>query len=85
MGNPFRVLSDRAVAVPDEPEEQFGWSTLLGMGAVVAAELVAGLVLGWLVDRLAGTTPVFLLVGVLLGIVAAVSYTVVEFRKYLRN
>jgi F0F1-type ATP synthase assembly protein I len=55
------------------------------MGAVVAAELVAGLALGWLVDRLAGTTPVFLLVGVLLGIAAAVSYTVVEFRKYLRS
>jgi ATP synthase protein I len=67
------------------PEEPLGWSTLLGMGAVVAAELVAGLALGWLVDRLAGTTPVFLLVGVLLGIGAAVSYTVVEFRKYLRN
>ena len=67
------------------PEEPLGWSTLLGMGAVVAAELVAGLVLGWLVDRLAGTTPVFLLVGVLVGIVAAVSYTVVEFRKYLRS
>jgi F0F1-type ATP synthase assembly protein I len=67
------------------PEEPLGWSTLLGMGAVVAAELVAGLVLGWLVDRLAGTTPVFLLVGVLLGITAAVSYTVIEFRKYLRD
>ena len=67
------------------PEEPLGWSTLLGMGAVVAAELVSGLALGWLVDRLAGTTPVFLLVGVLLGIVAAVSYTVVEFRKYLRS
>ena len=58
---------------------------MLGMGAVVAAELVAGLVLGWLVDRLAGTAPVFLLVGVLLGIAAAVTYTVVEFRKYLRS
>ena len=67
------------------PEEPLGWSTLLGMGAVVAAELVAGLALGWLVDRLAGTTPVFLLVGVLLGIGAAVSYTVVEFRKYLKT
>jgi len=71
--------------VPEEPEEQFGWSTLLGHGCRGAAELVAGLALGWLVDRLAGTTPVFLLVGVLVGIVAAVSYTVVEFRKYLRH
>lgn len=71
--------------MPEQPEDGIGWSTLLGMGAVVAAELVAGLALGWLVDRLAGTTPVFLLVGVLVGIVAAVSYTVVEFRKYLRH
>jgi F0F1-type ATP synthase assembly protein I len=47
--------------------------------------LVAGLALGWLVDALADTTPIFLLVGLLLGIVGAVSYTVVEFRKYLRS
>lgn len=54
------------------------------MGAVIATQLVAGLGLGWLVDSLAGTTPIFLLVGLLLGIAAAVSYTVVEFRKYLK-
>ncbi len=67
------------------PDESFGWSTLLGLGAVIAAELLVGLGLGWLVDKLLGTEPVFLLVGVLLGIVAAVSYTVVEFRKYLKD
>jgi F0F1-type ATP synthase assembly protein I len=55
------------------------------MGAVVAAQLVAGFLLGWLVDSLAGTTPVFILVGLLLGIIGAVSYTVVEFRKYLKT
>jgi len=55
------------------------------MGTVIAAELVAGLGLGWLVDKLAGTGPIFLLIGVLLGIAAAVSYTVVEFRKYLKT
>jgi F0F1-type ATP synthase assembly protein I len=71
--------------VPDEPDQSIGWSTLLGMGAVIAAELVAGLGLGWLVDSLAGTEPIFLLIGLLLGIAAAVSYTVVEFRKYLKS
>jgi ATP synthase protein I len=71
--------------VPDEPDRSIGWSTLLGMGVVIAAELVAGLGLGWLVDSLAGTAPIFLLIGLLLGIAAAVSYTVVEFRKYLNN
>jgi ATP synthase protein I len=71
--------------VPDEPDRSLDWSALLGMGAVIAAELVAGLGLGWLVDKLAGTGPVFLLIGVLLGIAAAISYTVVEFRKYLKT
>ena len=67
------------------PDESPGWSTLLGMGAVIAAQLVAGLGLGWLVDSLANTKPIFLLIGLLLGIVGAISYTVVEFRKYLHN
>jgi F0F1-type ATP synthase assembly protein I len=70
--------------VPDKPDRSLDWSALLGMGMVIAAELVAGLGLGWLVDSLAGTTPIFLLVGLLLGIAAAISYTVVEFRKYLK-
>jgi F0F1-type ATP synthase assembly protein I len=67
------------------PGEPLGWSTLLGMGAVIAAQLVAGLALGWLVDSLANTTPIFLLIGVLLGIAGAICYTVVEFRRYLRT
>jgi ATP synthase protein I len=71
--------------VPDEPDRSLGWSTLLGMGTVIAAVVVIGLGLGWLVDSLADTTPIFLLVGLLLGIAAAVSYTVVEFRKYLKT
>src|SRR6478609_7765359 len=52
------------------PDESLGWSNLLGMGAVIAAELLVALGLGWLVDKLLGTGPVFLLVGLLLGIVA---------------
>jgi ATP synthase protein I len=71
--------------VPDDADRSLGWSELVGMGAVVAAELVAGLGLGWLVDSLAGTAPAFLLIGLLLGIAAAVTYTIVEFRKYLKN
>jgi F0F1-type ATP synthase assembly protein I len=71
--------------VPDEPDRSLGWSELLGMGGVIAAELVAGLGLGWLIDTLADTTPIFLLIGLLLGIAAAVGYTVVEFRKYLKS
>jgi F0F1-type ATP synthase assembly protein I len=62
-----------------------GLSDLLGMGAAIGAQLAAGFLLGWLVDSLAGTTPIFMLVGLLLGIVGAVSYTVSQFRKYLKT
>lgn len=71
--------------MPDEPGQHLGWSSMLGMGAVAAAELAVGLGLGWLVDSLAGTTPIFTLIGLLLGIAAAIGYTVVEFRKYLKT
>ena len=64
---------------------ELGWSELLNMGAVVAAVIVAGVGLGWLVDSLTGTTPIFLFLGLALGIGGAVRYTVVEFRKYLKT
>ena len=57
------------------PAEGPSWSTLLGMGVVIAAQLVAGLALGWVVDHFSGTTPIFLLVGLLLGIAGAITYT----------
>jgi F0F1-type ATP synthase assembly protein I len=71
--------------VPDVPDRNLGWSELLGMGAISAAQLAVGLGLGWLVDSFADTTPIFMLVGLLLGIVGAVGYTVVEFRKFLNS
>ena len=63
--------------------DDLGWGALLNMGAVVAVVIVAGLGAGWLVDSLAKTSPIFLLVGLLAGLAGAVSYTVAEFRKYL--
>ncbi|CAN5857505.1 hypothetical protein BH18ACT7_BH18ACT7_10230 [soil metagenome] len=58
-------------------------SSLLSLGIVLALCLVLGLGLGGLLDRAVGTSPVFLLVGLLLGIVAAGCYTVAMFRKQL--
>jgi hypothetical protein len=60
------------------------WQTLLGMGAVNAALLAGGLALGWLVDAVLGTVPIFILVGVALGIVGDVAYTTARFRQFLK-
>jgi F0F1-type ATP synthase assembly protein I len=62
-----------------------GWPELLGMGGIVAAQVAVGCVLGLLIDRAAGTSPIFLLVGLGLGLVGGVAYMVVQFRKFLRN
>ncbi len=62
-----------------------GWSTLLGMGAVTALVFVAGLTLGWFADRLLHTSPIMVLVGLTLGIVGGISYTVVQFRSFLKD
>jgi len=67
----------------DEPRRS-DVSALLSIGIVIALCLVAGLGLGWVIDSAVGTSPVFLLVGLLLGIVAAGCYTVAQFRKQLR-
>ena len=43
---------------------------LLGLGGLLAGAVVAGTVLGLVVDNAAGTSPAFTLVGVALGIVS---------------
>lgn len=65
--------------------DELGWSDLLSLGAAIAAAIVAGLGLGWLVDSLAGTTPIFLFLGLFLGVATAVRYTYRELRKYLKT
>lgn len=60
------------------------WATLLGMGVTVALCLVAGMGLGWLVDRLADTFPVFVFLGLGFGIAAACGYTVSAARRFFR-
>jgi len=55
------------------------------MGVTIAALLVVGVALGWLFDWLFDTFPIFVIVGLALGIGGACSYTVVQFRKYLTS
>ena len=61
------------------------WAQLLAVGAAAAAAIAIGMGLGWAVDSAADTGPAFLMVGLALGIVAAVWYTVSQFRTLLRS
>jgi len=65
--------------------QQPSWQTLLGMGAVNAALLAIGIALGWLVDAAFNTVPIFILVGVGLGIVGDIAYTTAQFRQFLKS
>jgi F0F1-type ATP synthase assembly protein I len=44
---------------------------LIGLGGFLVAAVVGGMVVGLLIDQAAGTAPLFALLGIFLGIVAA--------------
>ena len=58
---------------------------LVGLGGLLVAGVVGGLVIGLLLDNAFGTEPVLALVGVFLGILLAVAGFVVTVRRALRG
>ncbi len=62
-----------------------GWSTLLGIGTVSAVALAAGIALGWWLDGLLHTSPILVLVGIAVGIVGGICYSVVQIRPFLKR
>jgi F0F1-type ATP synthase assembly protein I len=58
---------------------------LVGLGGVLAGAVIAGLVLGLVIDDQAGTSPVFTLLGVFAGIAAGAAGFVVRVRAALRE
>lgn len=56
---------------------------LLGLGGYDALCLLAGMGLGWFVDSRLHTTPIFVLVGLAVGLVLAVVGTWAQIKKYL--
>ena len=56
--------------VDDRSDNALRGRDLIGLGGLLVGAVVAGLVIGLLVDDAAGTSPVFTLVGVGLGVVA---------------
>ena len=70
---------------PPDPDRAVvaGAAEFLTLGLTVAVALVGLAALGYLVDRWLGTSPWFTLVGVVLGIAAAVLITVSRVRRLL--
>ena len=58
---------------------------LVGLGGLLAGAVIAGLVIGYLVDQAAGTAPVGVLVGIGLGILAGCAGFAVRVRAALRG
>ena len=57
--------------MPDgQPDRGLRGRDLVGLGGMLAGAVVVGLVLGLLVDHTLGTSPVWTLVGIFLGILA---------------
>jgi F0F1-type ATP synthase assembly protein I len=76
-GPPTDPLSDRV------PSLAPGAVEFLTLGLTLAVTIVVCGALGYLVDRWLGTSPIFTLVGVVLGIAAAVATAITRIRKYL--
>jgi F0F1-type ATP synthase assembly protein I len=57
----------------------------LGMGSVLAVLVAGGLVLGWFADNGLHTTPLWTLLGLVAGIVAASFYLYSVFRKFSKD
>ncbi len=56
---------------------------LAGLGAMAAGAVIVPLVAGLLLDSALHTGPIFLLVGLALGVVGAVASVYVRFKRYL--
>lgn len=65
-----RPSSARSRAAAEAEETRLGWR-MAGLGFTVASEVAAGTLLGYLIDHLAGTAPVWTTVGAVLGILVA--------------
>jgi F0F1-type ATP synthase assembly protein I len=66
-----------------EPKPLPSAAAFLGMGLTAAVCAGIGLVLGLWVDSALHTSPIFLLVGLALGLVTAVAFVVSQIREYL--
>jgi len=74
-----RVMSD-----DDDRENALRGRDLVGLGGLIVGCVVAGLVIGLLVDQAAGTAPICTLVGIATGMVAGAVGFWLRVRRFLR-
>lgn len=55
----------------------------LGLSVVLAAAVVVPLVLGLVIDGIAHSAPMFLFIGLFLGVIAAIATFYTRFKRYL--
>jgi F0F1-type ATP synthase assembly protein I len=67
-----------------QPDPTLRGRDLAGLGGMLAGAVVLGLVLGLLADQAAGTSPVWTLVGLGLGILAGIVAFVARVRSVLK-
>jgi hypothetical protein len=72
-----------ALVVPSVDKQSPNLLTLLGLGVTNALCLAIGLGAGWGIDSLLGTTPAFILVGIVVGVVMGAAATWSEVRKFM--
>jgi ATP synthase protein I len=68
---------------PPGPTLGTGAVEFLTLGLTLAVTVLVGGALGYLIDRWLGTSPIFTLVGLVVGIAAAVVTAISRVRKYL--
>jgi F0F1-type ATP synthase assembly protein I len=71
--------------MPDgQPDPTFRGRDLAGLGGMLAGAVVVGMVIGLLVDKAAGTSPLWTLVGLGLGILVGIAAFVSRVKSALK-
>ena len=69
----------------DHTENTLRGRDLAGLGGILVAGVVGGMVIGLVIDEQAGTTPAGVLIGIAVGVVAGAAASWFRVRTALRN
>ncbi len=73
------------MVLDDDDEPEINAWTLVGLGGFVVGCVVLGMLAGWLVDDVAGSSPIGILVGLSIGVVVAIVGSCLRIATYLRR